>query len=139
MLMFNTHIAFACGLIALVLGGFLLIWSKVHANLGTIFAKTIAYLVIIIAVFNLLCTSYYMMKYWSENRFDKACPMMAKCQMMKDQMMQRQMMKCPMMSGQMMQNENMQMMPMKDQMNSTSSPEVQQQAPNNSVEHTEHH
>jgi len=121
MLMFNAHIAFAFGLIALILGAFLLVWSKLHANLGTIFVKIIAYLVIIIAIFNLLCTGYYMMKYWSENRCDRSCPVM-----MKNQMMQEAMMKCPMMSGKMMQNENMQMMPMKNQMNNTNPPEMQQ-------------
>lgn len=90
MLMFNFHIAFSLALIALALSVAVLILSKAHENAGTALVKSILYIVIVAAILNALCTSYYAVKYWAGGYFDKPFPHM----MMQDNKM--------MMSGQMM-------------------------------------
>ena len=96
--MFNFHTAFSLALIALALGGAVLILSKAYENVGTTLAKIIAYIVIVVAIPNVLCTSYYAVKYRVDGYFDKPFPPM----MMPGQMMQN--MKGAMMSEQMPNN-----------------------------------
>jgi len=93
MLMFHFHMTFALGLIAFALGASVLIWSKAHESVGTSLAKLIGYIVIILAVINLLCTGYYAVKYSQEGSFDKPYPMMMQHQKMQGQMMPGMMMK----------------------------------------------
>lgn len=126
MLMLHFHAIVSLELIALAFGAAILIWSKVHENVGTSLAKIIGYVIIIVAVINMLCTGYYAIKYWQEGYFDKPSPMMMQNQKMGGQMMSGKsmpMMPCPMMSGQMMKDQGMQNkmmpMPMNDQMGTT--------------------
>jgi hypothetical protein len=93
MLMFAFHSSFILGLIALALGAMILVSAK-QAGKGVVLAKIIAYLVILFAVLNILCTSYYSFKFWHMGYLDKACPMMQSDKgmqmpgMMKSDMMQ---------------------------------------------------
>src|SRR4030067_3039709 len=122
MLMFCFHIAFSVGLIALASSAAILIWAKVHENVGTGLAKSIGYLVVLFSVLNIACTGYCAFKYWQQGYFDKPCPMMSG-QMMGDKntpMMSGQMMDAknmPMASGQMMKNQDGQNSMMQNQMN----------------------
>lgn len=79
MFIFGFHIAISLMLIALALGGVLLLFSKVHSS---VLAKVIACVVIIIALLNLSCASYYAVKYWREGYFAKPMPMVAMMQKM---------------------------------------------------------
>lgn len=137
MLMFNFHIAFSLALIALAFGAAVLIWAKAHESVGVTLPKIIGYIVIIVAVLNILCSGYSASKYLMDGYFYKPFhPMMMQenmtmtpCRMM--QMMQN--MKCPVMSGQMMGNKMMggnQMMENKG---------MQQTMPDNTAEHEDHH
>jgi len=105
MLAFNYHITLSFALAALALGAAILIWAKIHENLGTSFAKLIAYVIIILSVANILCTGYYGWKYWSEGYMDKPYPAMARMQMPQGGMM----MPCPMMQQMMKGNMQSQM------------------------------
>ena len=109
MLMFCFHIAFSVGLIALASSAAILIWAKVHENVGTGLAKSIGYLVVLFSVLNIACTSYCAFKYWQQGYFDKSYPMMS------GQMMDAKNM--PMMSGQMMKSQDGQNSMMQNQMN----------------------
>lgn len=145
MLMFNFYIAFSLGLIALAFGAAILIWSKGHESVGTSLAKLIGYIIIIVSVPNLLCNSYWAVKYWFQGSFDKPYPMM----MMRDQMMggkNMQMMQCPMMSGQMMPMQGQKMMSQDGQNQMANGPmtqgaaiEAQKPLLNNQAEQTKHH
>lgn len=156
MLMLNFHAIVSLELIALAFGVAILIWSKVYENIGTSLAKIIGYVIIIVAVINVICTGYYAIKYWQEGYFDKPYPTM-----MQNQKMEGKMMQCPMMSRQMMQDKGMQnkMMPMQGQMESSkqmpntmmqnqmnnapmpqgTAIETQKIEANNPEEHAEHH
>lgn len=117
MLMFNFHIVFSLGLIALASGAAILIWSEVHDSVGTSLTKVIGYIIIIVSVLNILCVGYWAIKYEYAGYFDKPYPMMMQSPMMRGRMMggkNMSMMQCPMMSEQMMkdQSEQNHMMPM---------------------------
>jgi hypothetical protein len=86
MLMFAFHLAFLLGLIAFALGAMLLAKAK-QVGTGMVLSKILAYLIMLFALLNIICTSYYGHKFWSAGYFDKPCPMM-----MKDNMMQKPMM-----------------------------------------------
>lgn len=73
--MFNFHIAFSLGLIALALGVKILIKSKEHRNM---IATLIGYLIVIAALLNVVCNGYYAVQYWKDGYFNKAYPMMMK-------------------------------------------------------------
>lgn len=133
MLMFNFHMVFSWALIALAAGAAILIWSKVHENVGVTLPKIIGYIVIIAALLNALCSGYYAVKYWMDGYFDKPFPpvmMQDNKMMMHAQMMQMmQNMKRPMMSGQMMGGKDMQVQ--QDKM--VSSPMMQRQMVGNKM------
>jgi predicted membrane protein len=103
MLMLKFHLVLSMGLITLAIGAAVLIWSKIHANVGTTLAKTIGYVIIIMSILNILCTGYYAMKYRCAGYFDKP-----HIRMIQKNKMNNQMMQCPMMSEQMMKNKDMQ-------------------------------
>lgn len=129
MLAFHYHIGLSLALLAFGVGAAILIWSKIHANLGTGLAKLIAYLIIILSVINILCASYYGLKYWSAGYMDKPFPVMAQTQMPPRGMM----MPCPMMqqmmSGQMMDNKTMPCPMMQQMMKDKNMPNQTMQQP----------
>ncbi len=56
--MFLSHISFALELIAIAMGVSFLIWSLRTEGAGTSFAKAMGVIIIVLAVFDLLCTVY---------------------------------------------------------------------------------
>lgn len=163
--MFHADMAFSLELMVLVLAAALLIWAKLHANLGTGFAKFIGYLVVILAILGLACTSYYTVQYWSEGYFSpqtinqrfqtKKCSMMGKCMMnnmkmdmknnmqcgsgnmpqMKQMMNQQNMPNMQKMQGQMPMDKNSKTMPMQQPQKMQKT----QETPANNAEHDLHH
>ncbi|CAM3017721.1 MULTISPECIES: hypothetical protein [Legionella] len=71
--MFQFHIAFSLGLIALSAGTVLFSWSKQQDSSG--FAKTIGVLIIIFSITSTLCTVYYGIKYWQQGSFQSPMSM----------------------------------------------------------------
>lgn len=65
-MMFLLDAAFAIELIALTVGAGLLIWSLRNQGSGRTLGKVIGFLVLVLSIFVLLCTSYYGLKYWAE-------------------------------------------------------------------------
>jgi len=61
MFMFGFHIAFSLALIALALGAKILIKSQERKNKGI---AVIAYVIIVAAILNIACSSFYAVKYW---------------------------------------------------------------------------
>ena len=88
--MFLGDGAVALGLIALIGGVSLLIWSLRNDGKGVGIAKTFGYIVIIISIFATLCTSYYITSYWAKGYFHTPAGMsiMQKKSMMDGQMHQ---------------------------------------------------
>lgn len=57
--MLLSHISFSLGLIALVAGACLFLWSvRAEAGSGIVFAKVVGMIVIVLAILELLCTVY---------------------------------------------------------------------------------
>ena len=84
-MMFLLDLAFAMELIALGLGISMLIWAYRNEGAGVALGKVFGYVISILAVLALLCTSYYGTQYWKEGYFKSPiAPML----MMKQQMMQ---------------------------------------------------
>ncbi len=75
-MVFKADTALAVELIALAAGTLLLLYAGKEQVCCKIFAKIVAYFVIIAAFLALLCTSYYTMRYWEDGHFSKPCPMM---------------------------------------------------------------
>lgn len=123
MLAFHYHIVLSLALLALALGAAILIWAKVHENLGTSLAKFIAYIIIILSVPNIICASYYGLKYWTDGYMDKPYPSMMQSQMSRGGMMMPcPMMQHPMMQGGMMGGQMPNQMPQKQQLMNQSMP-----------------
>lgn len=78
MSIFQADSAVALELIAIALGLFLLIWFKMHAEKADKSFRFFAYLIIIIGILTLLCTSYYSTRYWMTGYFDHSRAMMIK-------------------------------------------------------------
>lgn len=104
-MMFQADAAFATELVALVAGTFLLVWAGRKEDVCCKgFAKVVAYFTIVAAIFALLCTSYYTMRYWEDGYFRSPGAMGAMHGMPGMGMMGRGMMKdCPMMKEMMRQ------------------------------------
>jgi predicted membrane protein len=101
MSIFHADTAFALELIALAAGVFLVVWFRIHTKQAHKMCKFFAYLIILLAILALLCTSYYSMKYWVAGYFGHPKAMMMKGKMMKrSMMMQMQDGKMPMMKDQ---------------------------------------
>lgn len=112
--MFLMDLAFAVGLIAFGVGIAFLIWSYRSEGAGVALAKVAGYVITLLAVLGILCTTYYGTKYWREGYFHSpiASQMMLKKRMMKNYY--EMMKKHPMMMQQM--REQMQKMkPMQPQ------------------------
>lgn len=69
--MFIFHIAISTGLIALAIGTSLYIWSQRQEGPGTGLARIFGFLIILLSITSMLCTSYYGVKYWHEGYFSK--------------------------------------------------------------------
>ncbi len=69
MLVFYADAAFALELIALGLGVFLIVWFRIHTEQAHKMCRFFAYLIIVLAILALLCTSYYSIKYWVAGYF----------------------------------------------------------------------
>lgn len=74
-MMFLGDGAVALGLLALVGGISLLIWSLRNDGKGIKIARTFGYIVIFISIFVVLCSSYYITSYWVKGYFDTAAGM----------------------------------------------------------------
>ncbi len=79
-MMFESHIAFGVNLLALVAAAALLrFYEKTEACCKSLL-KVVAYVVLVLATLNLLCTSYYTIRYWEDGYFKtpngEQCPMM---------------------------------------------------------------
>ena|SRR3990167_7250404 len=66
MLAFMANIAFSLELLALTAGITLLIWSFRNEGKGVMLASVFGYIVIILAISALLCTSYFAVKSWKK-------------------------------------------------------------------------
>lgn len=122
--MFESHIAYAVTLLALVAAAALLGFSAKTESCCKSLMKAIAYLVLVLGGLNLLCITYYTFKYWEDGYFKT--PYGQHCSMMNGQ-------------GGMMNEDMMKMMKgMKGQGNMPNS----NQMPSNDTldqNHTEHH
>jgi hypothetical protein len=98
MLMLHFHLVLSIELIALAFGIAIIIWSKTPES--NFLAKFIGYSIIIISMLNILCTSYYVIKYRLDGSFNKPCSsmMMPHQSMLPDQMMMNK--NLPMMADQ---------------------------------------
>ena len=74
-MMFFMGFTFVMEIIALAFGGALLVFAKMNKKAGTSFARFIAWVVIILAILSMVCTSYQATKYGMKGSFDKAHPM----------------------------------------------------------------
>ncbi|EKD71648.1 MAG: hypothetical protein ACD_46C00135G0001 [uncultured bacterium] len=85
MLVFMADTAFSLELITIAASVALLIWSFRNEGAGVALAYVFGYIVLVLAIFALLCTSYFSVKYWEEGYYRKPmgkpmsmqqCPMM---------------------------------------------------------------
>lgn len=67
--MFESHIAFGVTLLALAAAAALLGFSAKTEGCCKSWMKTVAYLVLVLGALNLLCTTYYTVKYWGDGYF----------------------------------------------------------------------
>ncbi len=68
-MMFIFHVAITVGLIAFSSGISLLIWGLRNEGAAIQLAKVVGSLVAILAVISMLCSTYYVIKYWHEGYF----------------------------------------------------------------------
>ncbi|HZW61678.1 MAG TPA: hypothetical protein VFF04_05635 [Candidatus Babeliales bacterium] len=69
MLMFLTDSAFSLELLAIAAGVALILWSLRNQGAGVGLASFFGYVVLILAIFALLCTTYYAFGYWIEGYY----------------------------------------------------------------------
>ncbi len=69
-MMFLSHIAFSLELIALALGVFLMSCSFNKEERCTKWVKKIGALIILLSILGMICTSYYVFKYWLQGSFE---------------------------------------------------------------------
>ena len=67
--MFLLDLAFAVELMALALGVTFLIWASRNEGNGIGLARFTGFLITLLAIFGLLCTSYYGINYWVKGYF----------------------------------------------------------------------
>ncbi len=68
-MMFESHIAFGVTLLALVAAAALLGFSAKTETCCKSLMKIVAYLVLVLGGFNLICATYYTVKYWKDGYF----------------------------------------------------------------------
>lgn len=85
-MMFLLDLAFATELIALGVGVGILVWAFRNDGAGVALAKFFGYVITIAAIFVLLCSSFYGVKYWAKGYFKSpVAPML----IMKNKMMEK--------------------------------------------------
>lgn len=94
-MMFLFHSAMGLSLIAIALGVMLVVWSLRNEGKGVQLAKVFGILIVIVAIFGQICSTYYSLKYWSNGYFESPAGMMhmqnnSKCMGGMDNMMQKQ-------------------------------------------------
>jgi lipoprotein signal peptidase len=67
-MMFLAHIAFSTAVVTSVLGFALLAWSRKEGAASSLL-KTGGAIVLTLALLNMLCIGYYMVRYWEEGYF----------------------------------------------------------------------
>lgn len=89
-MMFLSHIAIALELLVVLAAAGFIIWSTRDKGVGAGVIKVVGYIVLILAIFAILCTTYYTMRYWEDGYFRTptgkgmgmsmggGCPMMQK-------------------------------------------------------------
>lgn len=82
--MFLSHIGFALELIAIAIGVSFLIWSLRNEGAGTVLAKVIGIVIVVLAVIDLLCTAYSSVLYgdFAYLRYSSMMPYMQQNSMM---------------------------------------------------------
>ena len=83
--MFESHIAFGVNLLALVAASGLLGFAAKTEACCKSLMKSVAYIVLVLGVLNILCTSYYTISYWKAGHFKS--PHGHQCSMMNGDMM----------------------------------------------------
>ena len=73
--MFLFHIALSLALMTLIAGEYLYVWASRDKVSGTSLAKFIGLFVIIFSIANVICISYYGVKYWQEGYFQSPMAM----------------------------------------------------------------
>lgn len=72
-MVFKFHTAFALGLIALVAGTYLLMRIDKEDVCCKVFAKIVGYVVVILSILGMICSTYYSAMYWKAGHY---CPSM---------------------------------------------------------------
>jgi len=67
--MFIVDMAFAIELMAIATGVGLTVWSLRHEGAGIQLAKVSGYAISVLALFALLCTTYYGIMYWNKGYY----------------------------------------------------------------------
>lgn len=106
-MMFLLDAAFAIELLALTFGMGLFIWALRNKGEGVGLGKFMGFIVVILSVIALLCTTYYGLLYWAQGKFDdpmnnSSMPMAMPMNQGTMQQMMQQMM--PLMMQRMMQH-----------------------------------
>lgn len=68
-MMFTFHSAMMLALIAIALGVVLIVWSLRNEGQGIALAKVFGWLILIIAILGMLCSTYYSVAYWYKGYF----------------------------------------------------------------------
>lgn len=89
--MFLFHTSLTLAYIALALGTGLILWSLRNKGEGKTFAKVMGCVVFIFSLLSILCTSYYGIKTWFQERYDMPMAMGGMMQKMMPQMMEQMM------------------------------------------------
>lgn len=74
--MFAMHTALFIGLLALTAGISLYVWSLRNQGPGISIAKFFGIIIIVLSILDILCLSYYGVRYWMEGYFEHPINMM---------------------------------------------------------------
>ena len=72
---FLFHVAQMLEIIAIGVGIILVAWALRNQGVGVLAAKRVGWIIVIVAILGLLCTSYYGIMYWSKGYFQSPVPM----------------------------------------------------------------
>ncbi len=75
-MMFMFHSAVMLALIAVALGIGLIVWALRNEGPGTVLAKVFGWLIVVIAILAVLCSTYYSFIYWQSGYFQTPIHMM---------------------------------------------------------------
>jgi hypothetical protein len=74
-MMFMYHCAEALSLIAIAFGVILVVWALRNEGKGVCLARAAGWVIIVLAVLGLLCSSYCVMKFWNHAYSPAPMPM----------------------------------------------------------------